>query len=110
MIDPKAVTESFVATLNRAFAADPVAIASIVTRQVPCNRTIVADPTVMCVVDPEDHEAARVGMMGVLNSLLADLGAPLVAYRCEPCEDSGQLRVTGFEVYSPEPQAEETMP
>ena len=54
-----------VAVLNRAFANDPAAIATLVGIRIPCNEKMRDDPTIVCdeLYDPV------VGIVGLLNGL-----------------------------------------
>lgn len=68
--------------LNRAFAADPTAMYCLTVNRVPCNDALADDPTI--VVDK--HLVAgtprwAVGLMGIINGILGEMGIPLIASR-----------------------------
>lgn len=91
--------EKVVAALNGAFAADPGAMRALVINHVPCNMGLVNDPYVIC---EEDRNLAgdhfTVGMLGVINGVLAAAGMTLVAAKWDMREDGPNI-FAGFIAY-----------
>ncbi len=84
-------------TLNRAFAADPEAIHAILCNRVPCNRALAEDPTIVVGESVVAPDAFNVGVVGILNGILVDMGLPLVASQWSDETDAeGRRRLIGF--------------
>lgn len=64
--------------LNTALAADPGAMTALTTNRVPCS-TVLADHPHVIVNTTRAGFYASVGMLGVLNGVLAAMGLPAVA-------------------------------
>lgn len=97
------VTQSISAqVLNEAYARDPAAIHALLCNHVPCNAALVDDPHVACLpngVTPQAH--FTVGMLGVINGILAANGLPEVAAQwAVGCDNRALL---GFVDYTPPP-------
>lgn len=101
----ESVTAAAIDVLNRAFAADPAAIHSMLCVRIPCNRALADDPTV--VVEP-GHVGYTLDVMGLINGLLSELGQPLIStYTDDEPDLDGTHRLLGFRryryyTYSPE--------
>lgn len=84
-------------TLNRAFAADPEAVHAILCNRVPCNKTLADDPTIVVGESLVAPDAFNVGIIGLLNGVLADMGQPLVASRwSDDVDGEGRRKLLGF--------------
>jgi hypothetical protein len=58
-----------IAVLNRALAADPVAIKNLIDYRVPCNRSLGSDPAIQTSWDEREPKIHRVGILGIVNGL-----------------------------------------
>ena len=88
--------------LNRALAADPDAIRSLIFRRVPCNEALADDPTIqVCRAgDDESHpDTCAVGMLGIINGILGTYPADSCCAGAGPIaavvDDDGML--SGFQ-------------
>lgn len=66
--------------LDDAYARDPAAIHALLCNRVPCNTALAEDPHIACetsVATATPH--FTVGVLGVINGVLAANGLPLVA-------------------------------
>ncbi len=88
--------------LDRAFAADPNAMYALINNRIPCNDELADDPHIF--VDPArvlPGSLCSVGMMGVLNGVLAANKLPLVGWQFAV---NGERRtLVGFTRWTPEP-------
>lgn len=94
---PEDITTIVVRVLNRAFTSDPAAIHAIICNRVPCNKALADDPTIVVDTSIVTDCGFNVGMIGIINGLLDELGAPLVAVKFsdEPIE-YGRHKILGF--------------
>jgi hypothetical protein len=93
------LTDHIVETLNRAIAADRDAMFKLFEYRVPCNNTMLEDPTVQVVFNPDD--GAQVGLLGVLNGIVGLVAgttsgaiAAKYAIKCSECEKPMYASVT----------------
>jgi hypothetical protein len=86
--------QSIVDLLNSMYANDPVATHALCINRVPCSQTLADHPTV--IVDELGFKTGRwvVGLLGVLNGLLAD-DPDKVAMMFED-NGPGSRHLTGF--------------
>ena len=90
----ESITDAAIDVLNRAFAADPAAIHSLLCVRIPCNRAMADDPTV---VVEQGHVGYTLDVMGLINGLLGELDRALVATRVDDEPDlDGTYRLLGF--------------
>ena len=76
----KEITEAFLFILNDAYKLDNAAIHSLVCNRVPCNKNLADHPTI--VVDSNtvtDTDTYAVGMLGIINGVLAHLTGKHIA-------------------------------
>lgn len=88
--------------LNSAFAADPAAMAALVSNRVPCNAALADHPFV--VVDQHRTivaEGGLVGMLGVLNGVLSAHGLPVAVAEWTTNADDEWNKLVGFCEYCP---------
>lgn len=88
--------------LNSAFAADPAAMAALISNRVPCNQALADHPYV--VVDQHRTivtEGGMVGMLGILNGVLSAHGLPIVVAKWEAKEEDEWSKLVGFCGYRP---------
>jgi hypothetical protein len=86
--------------LDDAYARDPAAIHALLCNRVPCNAALVEDPHVVCErngVTTQEH--FTVGMLGVINGVLAANGLPEVA--AQWCISGDSRTLLGFVDYVP---------
>ena len=90
--------------LNAAFAADPNAMYSLICNRVPCNESLANDQFVVVDKPPIiSLDCFQVGMMGVINGVLAANGLPLVATAwCEDRDAEGRQKLIGFSLWKPD--------
>ena len=94
--------------LNRAFAADPDAVHAMVCNRVPCNNALADDPTVVVSAGLVAGSGPTVGMMGLLNGLLGEIGIPLVVTKFDEEPDAdGRHKMLGFCEYVEPKEAED---
>ena len=95
------MSKKAVATLNRAFAADPAAVHALLCNRVPCNLALADDPTIIC-GDEAVVPGFTLGAIGLINGVLADLGLPLVASQwSDEADEQGRRKLVGFQSYEP---------
>lgn len=85
--------------LNDTFDADQVALLGLISHRVPCNDTLRDHPFVVC--GRSDAGGSDVGIVGVLNGLLASAGSPdVIGYQCDDHERPiGRFCTTPFAPY-----------
>jgi hypothetical protein len=101
-VDP---IDRVIASLNEAFAADPMACHLLMCNRVECNLAFADHPHIVC-----DESAAiglpgrfTVGPLGFCNGILGALGLPVIWSRWSDPHEGGQRRLLGF--CRTEPQA-----
>lgn len=95
------MTDAAIRCLNNAYKRDPNAIHALVANRVPCNKGLADDPVVQVSSTPVENGGYNVGMLGVINGILASMGLPLLAGQWDtPPGREGPVFV-GFCRYTP---------
>lgn len=94
--------------LNESFAADPNAIHSLSVNRVPCNQALADHPSVVVDTPPTIGDSSsplfQVGMIGVVNGILAVFGSQRLAIKFTDEQDGdGRSKIVGFCVVEDRP-------
>ncbi len=96
MKTPEEQQKAIIDALNGAFARDPDAIRALLCIRMPCNKALLNDPFVQVNTVPMiSEESCDVGMLGVINGILAAANLPLVASKWK------DGKMLGFTIYVP---------
>lgn len=96
-------------TMNRAFTSDPDAIHALMVNRVPCNQKLADDPTVVVDKSMVNPNGWSVGVVGLINGILGDLGLPLLASKwSDEVDAEGRHTLLGFQEYQPPSPPSET--
>lgn len=87
--------------LNESFADDPNAIHSLSVNRVPCNQALADHPSVVVDAPPTIGDSSdplyQVGMIGILNGILAVFGSKRLAIKFTDDKDNeGRHKMVGF--------------
>lgn len=88
-MNTKAIDQA-IEVLNRALAADPEAIASLLACRVPCNNTLAADPTIQ--VNGDDMSIGALGLINGLFGVQTDGWGYITARYTVVCKQCDDLR------------------
>lgn len=91
--------KSIAMMLNRAFLANPEPILTLCLNRIPCNHALANDPAIVVDELMLDGEFYAVGLLGILNGALAEIGCDerVAMSFSEPEEaTNGRRRVIGF--------------
>jgi hypothetical protein len=101
------ISQAALEYMQSVFAADPAAAHALVCNRVPTNEAMIDHPFAVCESAPIGHDETNappmLGMLGVVNGLLASLGVPsdgLVAAKFDYPPGRRPVFV-GFKPYSP---------
>lgn len=97
-----------VEVLNEFFRKDPNAIHSLICSRVPCNKSLADDEFVLVSkVENLKGDHYQIGVLGLINGVLAANGLPLIAVQfSEEKDEHGRATLLGFCNYSIEKQGE----
>lgn len=103
--DPDAamLTDRVIGFLNELSDLDPHAITALVETRVSCDLNLAVHPYVQTAYTGDGHV---VGLLGILNGLLASQGAPLVCSHHD--EETGT--VLGFALFEPPQEPSDDTP
>lgn len=107
---PEQLRQALIASLNKAVAADPMAMHALYTFRVPCNATLADHPHIVCQpLSNAENEVIghQVGLLGVLNGFCEALGLPRIAARFRTDEAGHSYAIIGFTEYDPPTPAAE---
>lgn len=90
--------DDVVALLNTLMELDPEAMRALCDNRVPCARDIVESnsPWISTVVVGGEPDAPTLGMLGIINGIVAGPGEPRVCAVYGDIEKDGHRRLLGF--------------
>lgn len=91
-------TDTVIESLNAATRADELAMLSLLRFRCECNAEFAAHPTIQVMQEPlVDGERYTVGILGVINCVLEELGQPLIAASwSDELDGDGRAKFLGF--------------